>query len=211
MKLSKAEYRSDPCRTASIPYWKAVRMPIPEDMRIVHDEVFSNHFLTEYTDEPYFRLKHDLARLQTPQLPEGYALRKASCREYAAHIRACYTDIGISEKDLLLYTQRRVYCEALWIAVWDENSGSIAATGIGEFDQETGEGVLEWIQVSPEHRRKGLGTFLVLELLRRMKPMADFTTVSGQCKNATSPELLYRRCGFSGQDIWHILRRKHDC
>ena len=66
---------------------------------------------------------------------------------------------------------------------------------------------LEWIQVSQRHRGKGLGRYVVSELLRRLKSKAGFATVSGQCNNATNPEMLYRKCGFSGNDVWHILRK----
>jgi len=40
-----------------------------------------------------------------------------------------------------------------------------------------------------------------------MKNLAKFATVSGQCENLTNPEALYRRCGFKGNDVWHILRQ----
>ena len=49
---------------------------------------------------------------------------------------------------------------------------------------------------------------LVNELLLRMKPMARFATVSGQVNNLSSPEKLYRKCGFVGNDVWHILKKK---
>ncbi len=210
MVLSKTEYLADPCRTLSIPYWKAVGMQIPDNMRIVHAEAFSEDLLDEYIDEPYFRLKHDLIDLAVPQLTEGFAVCEASCKEYAAHINGCYLDIGVSEAELQGYTWRRVYCPELWLAVRDVATGELVATGIGELDREIGEGILEWIQVSPGYRGRGLGKFLVLELLRRMKPTADFATVSGQCNNPTSPEQLYRKCGFTGNDVWHILRRRND-
>ena len=84
----------------------------------------------------------------------------------------------------------------------------IVATGIAELDPECNEGVLEWIQVSENYRRCGLGSYIVIELLWRMKDIAQFVTVSGQCNNPTNPESLYRKCGFTGNDVWHILRRK---
>ena len=71
------------------------------------------------------------------------------------------------------------------------------ATGIAELDREIGEGVLEWIQVSKDYRRRGLGSYLVLELLWRMRKAARFVTVSGECENADNPEGLYRKCGFA--------------
>ncbi len=211
MILSMTEYLSNPCRAASIPYWKAIQMQIPDNMRIVHDQAFSEDLLDGYIEEPYFRLKHDLIDMAAPQLPDGFAVCDASCKEYAEHIGGCYSGIGIAESELQGYTQRKVYCPNLWLAVCDKATGKIVATGIAELDREIHEGVLEWIQVSPEYRGRGLGKFLVLELLFRMKPTADFATVSGQCNNPTSPEQLYRKCGFTGNDVWHILRRKaHD-
>ena len=69
--------------------------------------------------------------------------------------------------------------------------------------------MLEWIQVSKEHRERHLGTYIVKELLWRMKDIADFVTVSGKCNNPSNPEALYRRCGFVGTDVWHIL--KNNC
>lgn len=48
---------------------------------------------------------------------------------------------------------------------------------------------------------------LVAELLKRLKPYANFTTVSGEVDNITNLERLYKSCGFVGDDIWHALRR----
>ena len=96
----------------------------------------------------------------------------------------------------------------LWLAVKEDCKGRIVATGIAELDREIDEGVLEWIQVSKEYRRCGLGSYLVLELLWRTKKTARFVTVSGRCENTDNPETLYRKCGFCGNDVWHILRER---
>ena len=56
--------------------------------------------------------------------------------------------------------------------------------------------------------RYGLGKYVVSELLWRMKERATFVTVSGQCNNPTNPEVLYRKCGFTGSDVWHVLRKR---
>ena len=45
-------------------------------------------------------------------------------------------------------------------------------------------------------------------LLNRMAGRAAFATVSGQVNNITNPEGLYRRCGFTGSDVWHILKKR---
>lgn len=96
----------------------------------------------------------------------------------------------------------------LWIAVKDNLTEKTVATGIAELDTRIGEGILEWIQVSPKYRRMGLGAFVVNELLNRMKGKADFVTVSGEVKNRTNPLALYERCGFSEKVIWHILTKQ---
>lgn len=112
--------------------------------------------------------------------------------------------------ELQSYVTRAVYSPELWIAVKNDDTGEIVATGIAELDREIGEGALEWIQVSRGIRRCGLGSYLVLELLWRMRNTAKFVTVSGQCGNPDKPEELYRKCGFSGNDVWHILRRRDE-
>ena len=37
---------------------------------------------------------------------------------------------------------------------------------------------------------------------------AKFATVSGKIRDPSDPERLYRKCGFVGTDIWHILTPK---
>lgn len=206
--ITKEQYLEDPCRAASIPYWKAVSISVPGDMKIVHEDDFRAEILEQYVDEPYFRLKHDLRGLEPVAVPQGYSLRAAAAEAFAAHIGGCYEGIGISAEALRGYTGRPVYCRELWLALWDDSTGKIVATGIAELDREIGEGILEWIQVSEEYRGRGLGGYVVKELLWRLKDRAGFATVSGQCNNPTHPEALYRKCGFAGNDVWHVLRRK---
>lgn len=206
--ISKNEYLADPCKTASVPYWKAKSITVPDSMKILHRDDYSEAEHRQYIDEPYFRLRHDLQGLSEPVLQQGYSLSKAALPDFAAHINSCYNGIGVTEAELQSYTTRPVYDAALWLAVKDDHTGDIVATGIAELDCEIGEGILEWIQVSEAHRGCGLGRFLVSELLRRMKGTASFATVSGQCNNPTNPEGLYRKCGFTGNDVWHILRKR---
>ncbi|MGI6537217.1 MAG: GNAT family N-acetyltransferase [Caldicoprobacterales bacterium] len=76
---------------------------------------------------------------------------------------------------------------------------------MAELDKNVREGSLEWIRVIPEYRKRGLGQAIVNRLLLNMVGKADFVTVSGQVNNITNPEKLYRRCGFQGNDIWHVI------
>lgn len=204
--VTKEQYLENPCRAASIPYWKAVSISIPDNMKIVHDSEFNTELLKRYIDEPYFRLQHHMSEVKPASLPEGYSLYEASVPDFVTHINSCYEDIGITVSEMQNYLTREQYSPELWLAVKEDCKGRIAATGIAELDREIGEGVLEWIQVSKDYRRCGLGSYLVLELLRRMKTTAKFVTVSGKLENPDNPEILYRKCGFCGNNVWHILR-----
>jgi len=214
--ISKEDYLANPCRAASIPYWKYKSVSVPDGMKIVHDADFNKAKaeFENYTDETYFRLKHSLDNLPSPVLPQGFSVCDASLSDFTLHINKCYEGISLSESELHSYTKRAVYSKNLWLAVKNNLCDKIAATGIAEFDCETGEGALEWIQVSREYRRHGLGSYIVSELLRRISSMekvegtSKFVTVSGKFSNPENPEMLYRKCGFSGNDVWHILRKR---
>ena len=205
--ISKVQYLTNPCKTSSIPFWKAKSIVIPAGVKILHQKDFRESDFLQYIDEPYFRLRHDLMGLSEPEMPEGYSFYKASLEEFAEHINSCYDDICMTVEELRRYTSRAVYDAALWVAVRDL-TGNIVATGIAELDCEIGEGSLEWIQVSEGQRGKGLGRYIVSKLLWQLKEKADFVTVSGQCSNPTKPEMMYRKCGFTGSDVWHILRKR---
>ena len=88
------------------------------------------------------------------------------------------------------WTRHHAYEPTLWIWIRDDGKGVPAALGIAEFDHTVGEGSLEWIQTLPEYHGQGLGTALVLELLRRLQDRAEFVTVSGEVNNQQSPTPL---------------------
>jgi len=205
--MNKAQYLAEPCGAASIPYWKAKQICVPDGMRIVHQRDYTPEMLESCTDAPYFRLYHGLERLSEPMLPTGVALCGASVEEFAAHINECYGG-GVTVEEVQGYRTRAVYDPTLWLALRDYETGHIVATGLAELDREIGEGILEWIQVSASQRGRGLGKYIVQELLWRLRGKARFVTVSGQCNNPTNPEALYRSCGFRGNDVWHVMRRR---
>ena len=155
--------------------------------------------------EPYFKVVHRLQRIQPSLLPKGYELVPLSTKEFAKHINQCFDTIGTSEEELDEYKTYSVYDESLWLGVRDIKSKKVAATAIGEFDATIGEGIIEWVEVSEKHRLKGLGHFLVNELLSRLKGKADFVTVSGRINNPSNPLSLYESCGFGERFIWHVI------
>lgn len=74
-----------------------------------------------------------------------------------------------------------------------------------ERDRRVSEASLEWIQVHPGYRQRGVGRAIVTELVNRVADHVSFITVSGELASEHQPELLYRRCGFKGGDVWWLL------
>ncbi len=205
------EYLLDPCGTFSLPYWKAKAIAVPPHMKIVHQRAFRPDRYLEYRDTPYFRLFHDLKHIQPRTAPEIELVPGADPAATGAFVQlicASYTDLSVSAAQIDSYRRTPVYDPDLWVLLRDRETGIIVAGGIADLDQTIGELILEWIQVLPPYRRRGYGQITVNHLLTKAQPIARFATVSGKCNAPTCPEALYRKCGFTGQDIWHILTRQ---
>ena len=208
--VTLAEYINNPCGTLSIPYWKAKNITIPPDMKILHDRDFSSDILSKYTDEKYFRLYHNLKVI--PEIAtDAFEITTATQKDIKTIVQIInnsYTDISVNKELIKGYTQTPVYNENLWVMVKEKATGKYVGCGLADYDTQAKELILEWIQVLPEYRGKKIGQLMVTELLFRMKDIADFATVSGKVDNATNPEGLYRKCGFVGNGVWHILHKK---
>ena len=208
--LSLEEYKQNPCGLLSVPYWKAKTLCVPDGMKIVHDRAFSADSLQNYSDEPYFRLFHSLENIIGACPPEISLVTAvpADTDTIVSVINRSYCDIQVDRRQIEAAANSRVHRDCLWILALASGSGGCAGCGIADFDGEAKEASLEWIQVLPEYRRRGIGTAIVTELLRRAQPFADFATVSGKIGSKNHPETLYRKCGFTGGDVWHVLRAK---
>lgn len=206
--MDKQTYLFNPTGASSLCFWKTNTFKTSANIMIVSDEDFSANLLSDYTDEPYFKLLHDLRKIDNVDLPEGFVMTQGNTEEFAAHINTAYETEGVTTEELEQYKTRPVYDADLWICIRDTSSMDVVASGIAELDLEIGEGSLEWIQVSNDYRHMGLGQCIVNELLSRLKDKADFVTVSGRVNNETQPERLYEQCGFSNKKNWHVLTRK---
>lgn len=205
--ITLAEYLADPCGLLSIPYWKARQLPVPAQMLILHDREFDPQLLLEYDDVVYFRLLHDFRRIP-PASSHGLRIAVAEEKDFetvAQIINASYPDIRITTEKIKAMTGTGVYTPHLWLMATDESTGQPLGCAIADFDPEAGELVIEWVQVLPEHRRRGIAAALVVELLNRRPPNAGFATVSGKEPSALA---LYRLCGFRGFDFWHVMTKK---
>lgn len=207
--ISRRDYLKDPCGTLSIPYWKWKQMVLPDGMIILHDRDIARSKHDGYWDDPYFRLRHDLEEICATE-PEAYTVRTVKNQDISnitQIINGSYTDIHVTVDQVCAWKNLSVYDPDLWLLAVEKSTGRPVGCGIADFDKNAKEGILEWIQVLPEYRGKGIGKMLVCQLLRRMQGKADFATVSGSCLNESDPEKLYRSCGFFGNDVWHIMRK----
>lgn len=206
--LSAEEYRKDPCGTLSIPYWKYREMPAPADIKIVHHRDFRDEYAVQYTDTSYFRLIHRLHSVSRTPMP-GYSIRTIRLPQDMGDIvdiiNQSYPDIRVTPDQIAGYCHTRVYDKNLWVLVQDTAACQGVGCGVADLDDDMKEGILEWVQVLPSYRQKGIGQRIVNELLYRMQGRASFATVFGRIDNPSRPERLYRKCGFTGNDVWHVL------
>ena len=160
--------------------------------------------------EAYFRIVHK-GPPPDYNCPSGFELVEVDpgteIQAVADMIRACYEDMKIDQAIVQSWTEHPVYDPTLWVWAMDKERGVPAGLGIAEMDAAVSEASLEWIQVLPSYRGRGLGKAIIAELLRRVAGRVDFATVSGRVDNATHPEQVYRQCGFSGSDVWWLLVR----
>ena len=207
--LSLQSYLDDPCGTTSIPYWKYKRILVPSNMKIIHERDINAGSFSDHSDEPYFRLYHDLKNVESRTAPEIEIVPGGSSVNGSVRlINASYTDLSVTVEQIESYRQTPVYCPDLWILLKERATGTVVAGGIADHDKEAGEAILEWIQVLPQYRGRGYGQITVDHLLSKMQGIARFATVSGKIDDPSHPEALYRKCGFTGNDIWHVLTKR---
>lgn len=201
--MNVVDYLKNPCGTLSIPYWKSKHIRIPSHLRIFHQDHFDMSTKYEHVDR-YFRLINDLSII-----PEHNDIVKTihidtDITDLMSLINLSYQEdhISVTRDDIIKWMNHPVYDQTLWVKI--NINHQMIASGIAEFDIETKEGIIEWVQVHPDFQRKGYGKMIVNELVSRLSRVAKFITVSGNLNNQKHPEQLYRACGFSGNDIWYI-------
>ena len=206
--MDKETYLSDPCGASSLPFWKTNSIPIPNGLLTLREDDPRLPWASKrYANVPYFKLLHPMNYVERPTLPIGFHFICPDEKALSDHIASCYIDVGATADELAEYRLHPTFSPDLWLAVVDEETGEIVASGIAELDTSIREGILEWIQVTPEYRRMGWGRIVVSELLFRLQGRADFMTVSGRANDPSNPRALYESCAFTDGIIWHVLRR----
>jgi ribosomal protein S18 acetylase RimI-like enzyme len=91
--------------------------------------------------------------------------------------------------------------------VVDESTQQPVGLALAELDTAIREASIEWVQVLPDYQLRGIGKALTHEVLRRIAERALFTTATGLVEDRDNPGAFFRRCGFTGDDVWWWLRR----
>lgn len=198
-------------------FWSRNRLPMDfpfeafkqADLMLLHEDYISSIDPGSFpVRRRYFRLSYSGSAM--PKAPPGWRIREAApevdTEDVAAFIRQCYPGSRLSAETVRKWETYPVHDPSLWIWV-EDNAGRPIGLGIAEYDPEISEGSLEWIQVLPSCRRMGVGQVLVATLVRRLRPQSVLITVSGEHGSASHPDMLYRKCGFVGNDAWWMLRR----
>jgi len=177
---------------------------------LVHEQCLPLFDVRDFSlRQAYFRLKHS-GKAQLVDCPEGFVFKtvapQVDLSAVVSLIRSCYRNINVDQEIVTQWLRHLVYDPELWVWIYDQAQNKPVGLGIAELDQQVPEASLEWVQVLPSYHKRGLGTAIVRELLARVDGKAAFTTVSGEVNNRSKPELLYRKCGFTGDDVWWLLR-----
>lgn len=210
----------------SLAIWEGQRLMAfwcadPADQPLMPDEIARTPFVLVHEcalpifaqrefiqQRAYFRLSYKGA-IAVSELPSGFGFEpvrpEVEIDAVARLISTCYPGMHITPAVVRGWLQHPVYDPNLWLWVIHLETSEKAGLGIAERDRRVPEASLEWIQVHPDHRQRGLGRAIVTELVNRVADHVSFTTVSGEMESEHQPELLYRRCGFKGGDIWWLL------
>ena len=213
--MNISEYKSNPCRLSALPYWKSKSFKVPSNMSVIHNDEYIDKLNSLNIDTQYFRLKHELKELNNSiNLDKQFKYCEVDTRSHddltkvVNIINECYEDIKVDIDKVMGWTKTKVFNPKLWIFIVDNSIQQPIALGIADWDKNIREGMLEWIQVLPRYRGRGIGKALVTLLLIKFYNNVDFVTVSGKIDSENIPEKLYRSCGFIGEDVWHILVEK---
>lgn len=200
------EYLSDPCGKSPLPYYKYKRFKPGLTLRVYHERDYSG----QGKSQAFFRCIHNLKNIGSYALKDGYSLSVMAMdtleekEALSAFVSKCYRQERLPVHQIQGMVESDHYEPSVWLKIQDAEN-KIVATAVSEKDTQAREGCLEWIQVLPSHQGLGLGKVLVVASLLAFEGSVDFVTVSGRLDNMTNPHRLYKKCGFTGQDVWHFV------
>ncbi len=92
-----------------------------------------------------------------------------------------------------------------WFFLRQTRTRKIVGIALGGLCDDIGEGFIDWVEVQPRYRGRGLGRLLILELIRRLSQTASLITASGSLDAPFVIGNLYERCGFTQSRQWTVL------
>ncbi|MHA2251126.1 MAG: GNAT family N-acetyltransferase [Candidatus Kariarchaeaceae archaeon] len=198
-------------------YWSGESQPPSEiflsnyTFALLHQNLAIDTNISSFQHQKlYFRMVHSHFEIPEVAIPKGFSIETVDIANEIASIRNTLNvsyGSNFSDESILSWTSHPTFDPYAWVWVRDAKQNLPVALGIAEFDKSIKELSLEWIQVLPEYRGMGFGKIIVCELIHRYAKKAKFSTVSGEINNPTNPEMLYKKCGFTGDDIWYVLQK----
>jgi len=160
--------------------------------------------------DDYFRASARVARTMPSPDYIDFPNADPPCEadDISGFIRDCYSNASRpTTEEVQSWAGRDVYAPETWVWAIDRRSGARLGLCIGEVDFRIPEASLEWVQVAPAHRGGGVGKALVHEVMARIGGAVGLVTVSGRADPDGRTLRFYRRCGFTGEDLWHVFRK----
>ncbi len=229
MKLLE-KYINDPINTLAIPYWKHSKTAIRKDMMYVSKENYDETLYRDFDDVLYLRLQHNLLNLKLGKFSGNFFVRSFKRNEnlYIHQlINECY-DLEISKDYVDKLIKDETFNDILCVFLYNSKVYTIdnnlpkknnkekhsnrvykpIGLVIAQFDLKTEEASIEWLCVQEKYRNKGLGKLLIEEVLLRISNVAEFATVTFPLDNQYHLESLFRNAGFTGNAVWHMLKKQ---
>lgn len=97
------------------------------------------------------------------------------------------------------------FCPEGWFFLRHKPSGQRVGLTICGYCPHTREGFIDWTEILPRFRHRGLGALLVKEAINRLAERSDFLTASGSLDAPFVMGDLYMACGFEQMRQWSIL------
>ncbi len=191
-------------RGRPLPYGVDYRDDDSERLRIVE-----RYGYTLDDDGGYVLLRHDLVDLApVPTLPGGFTLRllrgEKEAAAYAEVHRAAFESDSMTPEWRARTLRMPQYQPELDLVV-EAPDASLAGFCVGWFDPSRRVAQIEPFGVHPRYRRLGLGSVLLVEMLRRFKARgAEFALVETNL-GPTPAQRAYESAGFEQA---HLVRRK---
>ncbi len=144
-------------------------------------------------------------------MPPGFEIIPLDPREHSVAasrlINEAYPSLPRLTKPeaLVRMTETEHYFPDGWFFLLHQPTGSRVGLAISGYDPEMEEGFIDWVQVAPRFRHRGLGISLTSEAIRRLSDRARLITASGSLEAPFTLGDLFRECGLDQMRQWSIL------